>query len=247
MRFTIALASFFLSTLVSAAPIIDRSIKSCSVTSDKLSLPSNQTVLTIPAGVKPAYIGLGVGVQNYTCGANGIYASTGAVAVLYDASCIHSLPLIGSALFNSLPELIYDVMPSSPPLSTSAEIDAYLAKKLPSVISSALGKTLDADQLGIHYFIANPIPGGTGLSPKFDFSVASQKGNPNAFVTTKKIGDLPAPSGPSNVDWLELQNVQGQLAQYVFRVNTKGGQPPSTCTAGQSASIKYTAEYWFFN
>jgi hypothetical protein len=114
--------------------------------------------------------------------------STGAVAALYDISCLHNIPLLGSAFFTSLPNIIYNAMPSSPPLSTPSEIDAYLQKKLPSIISNALDKTLDADLLGEHYFINNPLPAGTGLSPKFDFTSASQKGNPNAFITTKKIG-----------------------------------------------------------
>ena len=43
-----------------------------------------------------------------------------------------------------------------------------------------------------------------------------------------KAGDLPAPTGPSNIDWLQVKNVQGELANTLYRVDTKGGQPPSS-------------------
>jgi hypothetical protein len=78
MRFTLAsLSTLVLSTLVSAAPITnileDRSGKTCPVSSFKLALPAGQTLLSIPAGVEPAYVALGVGIQNYTC-TNGAFA-----------------------------------------------------------------------------------------------------------------------------------------------------------------------------
>jgi len=253
MRFSIALAVISLVSLVRTAPVgraesssSSGSVKTCPVSTFKLALPANQTVLSIPAGVKPAYIALGVGVQNYTC-SNGTFASAGAVAALYDISCAHCLPGKPSSFFTSFASVIEPIMPSSPPLSSATAIDAFLKTKLPSTLSGVFGKSLDTDLLGQHYFINNPLPGGTGISPVFDFRAASQKGNANAFVTLKKTGDLPAPTGKADVDWLELQNVQGSLAQYVFRVSTAGGQPASSCTGTQTTSVKYAAEYWFFN
>ena len=77
-----------------------------------------------------------------------------------------------------------------------------------------------------------------------------------------KVGDLPAPTGPSDIDWLQVKNVQGELATTLYRVDTKAGQPPSSvcthcypkksevnvgilqCTAGSTISVKYTAKYW---
>ncbi|KAJ8515689.1 hypothetical protein ONZ45_g6931 [Pleurotus djamor] len=100
--------------------------------------------------------------------------------------------------------------------------------------------------LGEHYFIPNPVT-GTGLSPKWDFtSHGATSGNHNAFVVGARSGGLPSPSGSANVDWLSLSNVQGRLANQVFRVDTKGGQPPSSCRPGTSISVKYTSKYWFF-
>ncbi|CAE6386181.1 unnamed protein product [Rhizoctonia solani] len=92
--------------------------------------------------------------------------------------------------------------------------------------------------LGKHYFVSQ----SGAIAPKFDFS---QTGN--GYVISKKIGGASSPDGTQNVDWLELQNTSGSLAKYVYRVNTQGGQPPASCTLGQSVTVPYTAKYWFFN
>lgn len=82
--------------------------------------------------------------------------------------------------------------------------------------------------LGQHYFITNPLT-GSGLSPKWDFTSAIEKGHPNAFIVGAKAGDIAAPTNPgTNVDWLMLNGVQGDLASQVFRVETRGGQPPAS-------------------
>lgn len=51
---------------VLAAPAWQTPPVHCSLSSTKLTLPANQTELATPA-TAPAFIGLGVGVQNYTC------------------------------------------------------------------------------------------------------------------------------------------------------------------------------------
>ena len=40
-----------------------------------------------------------------------------------------------------------------------------------------------------------------------------------------KSGDVPAPSGSQDVDWLQLTTVQGELAKTIMRLETKYGQP----------------------
>jgi len=248
MRFSIALALISLVSVVRSAPVATSSsgsVKTCSVSTLKLALPSNQTVISIPAGVKPKYIALGVGVQNYTC-ANGTFASTGAVAALYDISCAHCLPGKPSSFFTSIASTIQAIMPASPPLSSPTAIDAFLNSRLPSSLNGVFGKGLSTDLLGQHYFINNPIANGTGTSPVFDFRSGSQKGDPNAFVTLKKTGSIAAPTGSNDVAWLELQQVQGDLASFVFRVSTSGGQPSASCKGAETSSVKYAAEYWFF-
>lgn len=62
----------------------------------------------------------------------------------------------------------------------------------------------------------------------WDFRAASAKGNPNAFVLAAKVGDIPAPTGKQDIDWLQLNNVSGSLATTVYRTDTRGGQPPAS-------------------
>ena len=84
--------------------------------------------------------------------------------------------------------------------------------------------------LGQHYFIANPV----ALSPKWDFTSASEAGHADAFVIGARTGDIPAPTDPStNIDWLSLKNAGGDLADQIFRVETRGGQPPASVSPFQ--------------
>ncbi len=69
---------------------------------------------------------------------------------------------------------------------------------------------------------------GTGVSPQWDFSSAALAGHPDAFVLAAKVGDIPAPTGSPDVDWLSLNKVKGNLATQVFRVNTVGWLPPAS-------------------
>lgn len=87
--------------------------------------------------------------------------------------------------------------------------------------------------LGQHYFVTNPFT-GSGVSPTFDFRAASKKGEADAFVIANKTGDLPAPTGSQDVDWLELTGAIGDLAKHVFRIDTKAGQAPSTVGFGSN-------------
>uniref|UniRef100_A0A0W0FRI6 Malate dehydrogenase n=1 Tax=Moniliophthora roreri TaxID=221103 RepID=A0A0W0FRI6_MONRR len=97
-------------------------------------------------------------------------------------------------------------------------------------------------QLGRHFFITNPVT-GTGLSPKWDFSLST--GNPEDFVVGARQAGIPAPTGASDIDWLYLTNIQGTLATEIYRTNTKGGQPPASCTPGDALDVEYSALYWF--
>jgi hypothetical protein len=98
--------------------------------------------------------------------------------------------------------------------------------------------------LGQHYYVPNPVAATPAISPKWDFTSNADKGNSEAFVIGAKSGDLPAPTGSGDIDWLQVKNVQGDLADMLYRLNTKAGQPPSSCTAGSTISVKYTAQYW---
>jgi len=190
--------------------------------SAKLTLPAGQTVLTAPTD-PTSYVLLGVGYQNYTCTAAGTYTSAGAVADLFDLSCLSKL----TTPFNDIQDLAYQAWKAAPP-----------SLKLP-------GPSVGYPLMGSHYF--QPSPSGTGLSPVWDFRAASAKGNANAFVLAAKVGDLPAPTGPNDVDWLQLKSVSGSLATQIYRTDTRGGEPPASCTVGSAPiSVKYASKYWLF-
>ncbi|CAE6423378.1 unnamed protein product [Rhizoctonia solani] len=232
MFFSALLTILAASTAAFAAPangIPGLKCSGCSVSNAKLSLPSNQTTITVPTGT-PVYIALGVGVQNYTCGSTGTFASVGAVAKLFDISC-----LVNTPLFPGIQDMVFAA-------AGNAKGQA-LINKIAALVSSPV-------TLGDHYFIPNPAVNGTGLTPVFDFRAGVKKGDPNGFVAAKKFGGIPSPAGSSNVDWLMLQNiggaVGGTLANFVMRVDTKAGQPPSSCTPNATVSVPYAAKYWFY-
>ncbi|KAJ3866436.1 putative malate dehydrogenase, partial [Lentinula novae-zelandiae] len=176
-------------------------------------------------------IGLGIGTQNYSCSSTGNYTSVGAVAELYDVSCEYF-----TAAFSNVSAEAYRLWAAAPTYYTeSTLIDVlYAYRGTPSVPSI----------LGQHYFVPNPT--GSGLSPKWDFTSESFAGNNAAYVIGRTVGDIPSPDGSTNIDWLYLINVQGGLAQEVYRTNTTGGQPPAGCTPGSTVAVKYTSLYCEF-
>lgn len=222
------LLSLFL--VIPALALPNLKFRGCNLSDAKIPLPSNQTVLAQPTSV-PSFVGLGVGVQNYTCDATSLtYSNVGAVAQLFDMSC-----LIGTPLSTTIQNDAFNIWNNAPSSFTAQDIIKTLCPH-PLV-------------LGQHYFVPNPNPavGSPTISPKWDFTADSEKGNAEAFVIGAKVGDLPAPTSKSDVDWLQLKNVEGQLADTIYRVETKGGQPPSSCTAGAPLlTVKYTSQYWLY-
>jgi hypothetical protein len=93
----------------------------CPIANAKPNVPSSQAAVTIPSG-SPVYIALGVGVQvrvpiyssqefsltdimqNYTCGSTGTFTSAGAVAKLFDVSC-----LVNTPLFSGIQDMVFSV------------------------------------------------------------------------------------------------------------------------------------------
>ncbi|KAE9404664.1 hypothetical protein BT96DRAFT_412731 [Gymnopus androsaceus JB14] len=200
----------------------------CDVSSAKMVLTGS--ALPTPS-FAPTFIGLGVGTQNYTCGSTGTYTTVGALAELFDASCLY-----GTSSFTDLSSTAFAAW------NASATSDVFDSK---TVISTARVMT-SPSTLGQHYFIPNPVT-GTGLSPKWDFTSNAFAGNSAAFVVGNKTDDDAAPTGTSNIDWLYLTNLTstGTLANEIYRINTQGGQPPASCTPGSpEIFVKYTAMYW---
>ncbi|KAF8157703.1 hypothetical protein K438DRAFT_1620560 [Mycena galopus ATCC 62051] len=220
--------------LVAAAPVTP-SPKSpapgpgecCDTSAAKMDLPTNQTVLVSPT-TAPLFVALGVGVQNYTCTATtSKYTSIGAVASLFDISCLDQTPAFATIQTSAFSKWS----------ATSSGASA-------NTIGSLVGAP---NLLGYHYFVTSP--SGTGLSPKWDFTSTGRfAGNSSAFVIGAKTGDLAAPTNPAvNVDWLQLANAEGSLASEIFRIDTVNGQPPTSCVAGSAdISVKYAAKYFLY-
>ena len=68
-------------------------------------------------------------------------------------------------------------------------------------------------------------------------------------VVCKRSNISSSPDPSTDVAWLKLTSKSsfGCTISEVYRLNTAGGQPPTTC-AGQQAKIQvqYAAEYWFW-
>ncbi|CAE6445359.1 unnamed protein product [Rhizoctonia solani] len=210
--------------LVSAAP----TQYVCDVSRARLALPDTQTIST-PNDAKPEYIALAIGTQNYTCTNTGTYRSDGAISTLFDISC----------LYKSDPELFEDVQDAAYNLLLKSRNNTPTLNEIEDVIG------YHPYTLGEHYFI----PQNGAIVPKFDFNKC-QAGNNDCFMVGRQVGGIPSPQGPKNIDWLQLERTSGQLARYVFRVDTRGGQPPDTCNSlneGQDITVPYTAKYWFFD
>ncbi|KAK7053634.1 hypothetical protein R3P38DRAFT_3576721 [Favolaschia claudopus] len=208
--------------LVSGFPLFPRT---CPTTGATMDLPADQTKLVNP-NAAPKFILLGAGVQNYSCSAaTSTYASIGAVASLFDISCQQKSPA-----FANIQNAAFDILEAAP---ADASVDA-------------IGRAVGAPELmGYHYFVSF----GTGISPKWDFtSTGSHKGDASAYVIGAKDGNISPPNDPkTDVDWLVLHGVEGSLAAQMFRVDTVGGQPPSSCTPGSDPiSVKYTAKYYLY-
>ncbi|KAI5481316.1 hypothetical protein MNV49_004938 [Pseudohyphozyma bogoriensis] len=233
----------------------------CDATSFVPTFPSD--ALSVPAGDTPNFVAVGRGVQNYTC-SNATWTSIGAVASLYDVSCYDSstyADLVTSAL--SIPTSTTkrserhlfaprfgpqgnNHRSSPPPNShhggqpsgTANSTTAAAATTTPTTTTNVLDPSA---LLGLHTFVT---VNGT-LTPKFDFT-ASQH-DASAYVLATKTATVNSPdNSTSDVAWLQLTAEEGSLASTVFRIDTAGGQPPSSCAVeGDQLSVQYAALYVF--
>jgi len=204
-----------------AAPLDRKDTQACTVPATALNLQPPFTQLYSP----PRSVVVGFGVQNYTCDSSGKYASAGAIAGLIDIACLYGTPEFAESQDN-----VYNVWEEYKGLDTWGLIYEFLDDfKIPLV--------------GTHYFINYE----DTILPKFDFtSYGPTAGNPDAFVVGTRVAGIPAPYTERDIDWVELNAVSGKYADKVYRVETRGGQPPASCTPGSDPiSIKYATQYWF--
>jgi len=206
----------------------------CDLSNVQIPLPDAQlAVLGKPNSTYPTAIGVAFGVQNYTCSQSNNFTSTGAVAQLYDISCLyHSSP----TLFRTIQEPLYSAWVNLTSEITVQEIAAVIPALLaPEVIQSD------------HYFISNS---AGGLSPVWDFRTNQKfRGQDNAVFVGRGVGSVVPPVDPAdNINWLRVGKVSGDIANEVYRIDTIGGQPPTSCAHGQTKdiSVKYVSQYWFY-
>ncbi|KAJ7151913.1 hypothetical protein C8R43DRAFT_484674 [Mycena crocata] len=224
--FTVPLFCALLSValLVSASPTARKDDDYCDASQAAMDLPANQTVLVAPS-TPPIFVMLGVGIQNYTCSsATSTYISIGAVASLLDLSCLDQ-----QFEFATIQAKAFNIWTEASEATTATSIGRRVGAQ---------------DLLGFHYFVVSP--SGTGISPIWDFTAIVN--DPSAFVIGARVGGIPAPTGTAkDIDWLSLNGVQGNLAKAVFRIDTVGGQPPTSCVPGSDPiSVKYTSKYYLF-
>ncbi|KAM5531241.1 hypothetical protein V8D89_015107 [Ganoderma adspersum] len=201
----------------------------CSLDKFVPTFPSGQTQLVVPSE-PPKFLGLAFGVQNYTCTSSNNYTSTGAVAELLDASC-----MAFESYFPTIQDNLYQIW-ELVPQPIQAIIDVLHQLNPPTVLAQ-------------HFFQPNPVT-GSGVSPVWDFrSNPRFKGHDDAFILAKGNGSIPSPQDPrKDVAWLHVVKVQGDIADDVFRFDTVGGQPPTSCTYGtdKDISVKYVSKYIFY-
>ncbi|CAD6581913.1 MAG: hypothetical protein TREMPRED_003133 [Tremellales sp. Tagirdzhanova-0007] len=189
-------------------------LQGCSTSNFQLDLP---TGLSVPSNQSVSLVTVGRGIQNYTC-TNGTYVSNGALANLYDVSCLFDAVdrYISSGNFSTLiPEIAYDSL--SYPDTTGLPVAVH------------------------HLFIDTPGSTTIGaISPEFVGSTDK--------VVTAKTASVNATDSAVDIPWLQLTAIPGQgtLAKSVFRIDTVKGQPPKNCsTQGERLSIQYAAMYVF--
>ena len=120
-------------------------------------------------------------------------------------------------LFATIQEPIYNVWVNISQDITVQQITAVIPALLaPEVI------------LADHYFIPNPA--GTGLSPVWDFrATQNYQGKEDAFIVGATVASVAAPVDPAdNISWLRIKEIAGDAADEVYRIDTIGGQPPTS-------------------
>ncbi|KAI9831036.1 MAG: hypothetical protein M1819_005274 [Sarea resinae] len=201
----------------------------------KAQMPTAPSPLPAPdSGLTLSHVAIGRGTQNYTCATStnaSIPASVGAVANLYNASCLAANYADVLAL---LPSVVLDL-----PIPTNTNVLA----------------PANAELSGHHFFVDATTPTFNMDTAAHDYGVIYSAKNSSTAAPTS------APKGPTNADgvatgygsvaWLKLEAKKGlgsKPFREVYRVNTAGGSPPPTCDGlAATFQVQYAAEYWLYD
>ncbi|SPN98812.1 related to malate dehydrogenase [Cephalotrichum gorgonifer] len=216
--------------VLDAPPECDVSKAVLPTSPDPLPVPDDSTVIR--------HVAIGRGTQNYTCTANATAAPVpaGAVATLFDASCLAATQ---PDLLTVLSHLAISYHPSPLPFASSSANAGFGDGPRPRLGPS------DLEVSGVHYFTAEGMP-------FFDLELADA-----GSVGVAKNASSPAPGdapvglgGEKAVGWLRLLAPEGKTGkgglEEVYRVDTVGGSPPATCNGmPETFQVEYAAQYWF--
>ncbi|KNB04927.1 hypothetical protein FOXG_16281 [Fusarium oxysporum f. sp. lycopersici 4287] len=169
-------------------------------------------------------------------------AAIGALAVLYDVTCLYPGQARSSLTAKKWASLPSDVLNTRKvPLNRNYDGGASLTNPFPRKQPLKVeGLRKSIAYLGRHFFNAAGVP-------TFDLDKANQ------LLIAKKIDGIKAPAsapagpeGTGAVDWLYLGDAGGsQGVSLVYRVLTAGGASHG-CKAKGTDSTSYTALYWFY-
>lgn len=160
---------------------------------------------------------MGRGTQNYTCDTSSPSSApiaTGAVATLFNASCV-------AALYPDLLERI-----------------PGMAVHFPLTEDHKLGPA-SLPVSGTHYFTNGTTPFFALEQSGSDIGEAPcQKNSSTPAPFTAAVGQL----GEAAVPWLKLTTVEGATRKMkeVYRLTTAGGSPPATC---EGMASEFTVQY----
>jgi hypothetical protein len=167
-------------------------------------------------------------LQNYTCaaGSEAAPAAIGAVALLFDASCVLEF-------YRNTLDFLPDITLQYSFNYSASEMLAYDSPNL----------------LGHHFF-------GNSTTAQFDLNTKEHSfGHLFAKKIASVNAPADAPLGQSGVTtgavpWLLLQTEAPSTGNItsVYRIETAGGNPPANCTGkAETLSVQYAALYAFYS
>ncbi|PWY65739.1 hypothetical protein BO70DRAFT_366681 [Aspergillus heteromorphus CBS 117.55] len=227
MRASLFLLSCLTASSLAAPTLLDEGLfkNSNSCDTSKIALPSYASSLPSPSGMSAIYVAVGRGTQNYTCAtssSNSTPVAIGAVARLYDATC---LAANYPDLLETLPGIVYqNALPSSE------------ETPLPPANLNLLG----------HHFFRDT------TTPVFNLDTTSSEQHGIAITKKLDAIDAPSSAikGQNGaVQWLYLHAINGTVGEYegVYRVSTVAGSAPDTCEGMHSNfTVQYSALYYFY-
>ncbi|KFY25616.1 hypothetical protein V493_04559 [Pseudogymnoascus sp. VKM F-4281 (FW-2241)] len=203
-----------------SAPVCDLS---------KAQMPvSTEPLPEVDAGTSLKHVALGRGIQNYTCDTTNTTAipkAIGAVATLYNVSCIAA----------TMPTVLHTLT------GFSLQFDLGPNPNAPNPANLEVSGLHYFNDLGVPFFNLDTEKQQVGTLP-----CAKDADAPAPADAVKGQGN----KGDGAVAWLKLTAVDGATGnlESVYRLNTAGGKPPATCD-GMPATfeVEYAAEYWFFS